>query len=217
MKKITVASLLVAALLLTNNVFAGLILPESSFDNGRWSGHRIYEENGYKVLVDFAVYDTQGENEFVTIGEFTAPGEGRYIYAYQIFNHPDAQEDIGYFGIFASDGNSIDGSVISGLGSQNDNEGGKQPSNERFDAATSRIVWEFGWDELAPGLHSYFLVFSSNSAPVAGDYQVSKLQDTGEPPVPDGHTPEPATVALLGIGALTVIRRKKAAWKHRAL
>ena len=210
MKKVTVISLFVAVSLLTNNAFAGLILPESSYDDGRWSGQRIYEEDVYKVLVDFAVYDTQGGNEFADAG-FTAPGEGRYIYAYQIFNHPEAQEDVGYFGIFASGGDLIDGSVISGLGSVNDNEGGQQPTSEHFDAATSRIVWEFGWDELTPGFHSYFLVFSSNSAPVAGDYEVRKLQNEGEPPVPDPQTPEPGTVALLGMGALTLIRRKKAA------
>jgi hypothetical protein len=210
MKKITVISLFIAVSLLTNNVFAGLILSESSFDNGRWNGQRIYEEEGYKVLVEFAVYDTQGANEFVDAG-FTAPGEGRYIYAYQIFNHPtESQEDVGYFGIFASGQNLIDGSVISGLDSVNDNEGGIQPTSNHFDIDTSRIVWEFGWDELVPGLHSYFLVFSSDSAPVAGDYEVRKLQNEGEPPVPDPQIPEPGTVALLGMGALTLVRRKKA-------
>jgi hypothetical protein len=210
MKRIKISSLLIVLALLTYGAHAGLILPESSYDDGRWSGHRIYEEGGYNVLVEFAVYDTLGGNEFVDVGGFTAPGEGQYIYAYQIWNHADAQEDVGYFGIFGSGGTSINESLISGLGSENDNEGGVEPSYHGFDSDRSRIFWEFISDDLDPGVHSYFLVFSSDLAPVAGDYEVSKPQDRGTLGVPDdGHTPEPGTLALLGIGALTIIRRKK--------
>jgi hypothetical protein len=55
------------------------------------------------------------------------------------------------------------------------------------------------------------MVFLSDSAPVSGDYEVKVVEEQGEFPTPGPEIPEPASIALLGIGyALVAFRRRRA-------
>jgi len=214
-RKIGFFSLLVVAGLFIQNASAALAyLPDSSYAADTWQGFRIYKDNGFDVLVNFTVYDTEiYPNEFIGTDGFVNPGQGRYIYAYQIFSHPTADEDITYFGIFGAE-TTIDEATIDGLSSQDDEEGGVPTSDEYFDDDLARVVWEFDWGVLIPSEHSWFLVFSSDYAPVVGDYEIKGVQEEGDIPIPE--IPEPGTLTLLGIGgAAMFIRRRRSARHHR--
>jgi hypothetical protein len=201
-------SLLVVVTLFVNNTSAALVLPYSTYgDLHGWQGSRIYNDNGFNVLIEFTVYDTETYlNEFIGTDGFVNPGQGRYIYAYQIFNHPSADEDIEYFSIFGID-TTIHEATIDGLSSQDDGEEGTPTSDEYFDDDPARIVWEFDWGILIPGEHSYFLVFSSNYEPVVGDYEIRSFEEEGDAPIPE--VPEPGILTLLGIGGAMIFTKRR--------
>ncbi len=201
--------LAVVTLFVQDSSSALLVLPHSTYgDLHGWQGSRIYEDNGFNVLIDFTVYDTEiYRNEFIGTDGFVNPGQGRYIYAYQIFNHLSADKNIEYFGIFGIE-TTLDEATIDGLGSQDDGEEGAPTSDEYFDDNPARVVWEFDEGVLIPSEHSYFLVLSSNYEPVVGDYEIRSFKEEGDLSIPE--IPEPATIALFGIsGAPVFIRRRK--------
>ena len=211
-------SLLVLITLFVQNASATLaqMLPTSSYADGAWQGEDFYDEDlgggGFlRGRVDFAVYDTLGGNEFIEAG-FEAPGEGQYIYAYQIFNDYEAASDkaVLSFAVFGIDGAPLD-VVEDSISSSEDPQLGIEPSNEYFSTDRLKVVWEFGGKEgfsfIDKGDHSWFLVFSSDAPPVVGDYEI---RAPGFPAFSEN--PEPATIALLGIGgALMFTKRRKSA------
>ncbi len=198
------------------NAFAVLYeLPTSSFQGGAWNGESTYTDNGFQVLLQYAVYDTLSGNEWVNDGGYEAPGDGRYIYAYQVFNANSDTQDIGYLKLFGAEGSALTGGEISGLGSQKDPtddqfpEQGKKPFSGEFDDTNKEIVWKFlnfGGDFGVIGLaqQSYFLIYSSNNAPVMGNYKIEGPPSEGDTPI---QTPEPATIVLFGTGGLILIRK----------
>jgi hypothetical protein len=162
--------------------------------------------------IDFGVFDRE-----VDSFAYTPPGEGKYIYAYQIKNDEGSlQEAVGYFAIL------LGGAPFDELGSDvhvNDTEA-VEPSAEYFLEETGNIVFEFksepeegellGDDNLEPGMHSYILIFTSNNDWVPGSFQM-KGGDLGdyEPPSPVPTIPEPATILILGMGAGAALIMKR--------
>lgn len=207
---------LLFVVMFAGNAFAALYeLPSSSYENGAgvtWSGESTYTGNGFQVLVQYAVYDTQGGNEWVNDGGYEVPGDGRYIYAYQVFNANSDTKEIGYLKLFGAEGRTLTGGEISGLGSEKDTtstqfpEQGIQPFLGEFDNTEKKISWKFlngDFGVIGQAQHSYFLIFSSNNAPVIGNYEIKPPQS--EILVPD--VPEPATIVLFGTGGLIFIRK----------
>jgi len=208
-RKFELLSLLFVVTLFVQDTYSALlVLPHSTYgDLYGWQGSRIYKDNGFNVLIDFTVYDTETYlNEFIGTDGFVNPGQGRYIYAYQIFSHPTADEDITYFGIFGIE-TTIDEATIDGLSSQDDGEEGVPTSDEYFDDDLARVVWEFDWGVLIAGEHSYFLVFSSNYEPVVGDYEIRSFEEEGDVPIPE--IPEPGMLTLLGIGGAMIFTKRR--------
>jgi len=182
-------------------------LPDSTFANtqNNWQGQKEYEEDGLKILVEFSVYDTQNLVKLDEIQFADALNlSGRYIYAYQIWNHPsESTEDVIAFQLLDDNKNAIPESAFNGdSGSHDDGSDGVAPTPQ---VCTKQGIWTFVPGDLAPTVHSWFLVFSSDVAPVKGDFKVS--QDTADFPT----TPEPATITLFSIaaGLYAAFRKKK--------
>jgi hypothetical protein len=194
-RKIGFVALLFFATSLVQNVSATLI-------SSHYDGSTFYNtDDGLYGRIDFAVYDDRAEYEY-RYG-LSAPGTGDYIYAYQIFHDAGVNPAVAYFAILG-----IAGAPVDGIDSQDDSTGGIASSDEYF--TDSRGVWEFqselGEGILLAGEHSWFLVLSSDTDWVKGDFEIKPA----EPWIPVPEIPEPCTLALFGLGgAIMLLRRKK--------
>jgi hypothetical protein len=218
MKKIRLLSLLFVSALFVQNAAAAL-LPYSSYYQGR--SYFSDADAGITGHVDFAVYDTWSAygNEWVG-ADFTAPGNGRYIYAYQVFNDSASTTAIGAFTIMGLGGIPHILVGIDTMTSQNPWERfpliteGVEPNGTSVNigdpnsSIPTQATWKF-WGPtgalLVADEYSWFLIFSSDNYWVRGQYRV---QPEGGFPITSN--PEPATLALLGAGgAILLTKRKK--------
>jgi hypothetical protein len=177
-----------------------LILPESSL----WQGGRIYDheaDEGIYAYVEYAVYDTKAagyhnQMDGLTDG-FPNPGDGRYIYAYQVFNYGSAELlPITAFQLIGGDSSAADG-----INAMNDGQGSIMPIEKG-----PSLKWKFANGVFSADKHSAFLAFSSDIGPVAGDFKLLTLSNWGEDPPT---TPEPATLAMLAAGAVGLLRKRR--------
>jgi hypothetical protein len=213
-RRVRVLSLLVVAALFVQGAGAATttILPASSHYQGR-SYFSTVTQNGFlSGRIEFAVYDTQGGNEFAAAG-FTAPGTGQYTYVYQIFNDDPASSSVlEYFSVLGI-GESAIANPIDDIGSVDDNVGAVEPTSVYFapydpQLGPENAIWEFEGGVLDEGDHSFFLVLSSDHDFTKGTYSIVKSTD----PVTPIPNPEPGTIALIGVGAaITLLRRRKSA------
>jgi len=213
MKKITFFCLLVAATIFVRSTGAATmtILPESTHYQGRSYFRTLTADGILSGRVEYAVYDSQGGNEFSLAG-----GTGQYTYAYQIFNDgDDTVSALEYFAVMGiGEGAIYD--LITDIGTVDDDSGGIDATAMYFgvhDAATGpeNAVWEFEADNnLAIDAHSFFLVISSNYDYTTGTYSVLKSTSPDVPLPDEVHAPEPGTIALLGIGGMmTLLGRRR--------
>lgn len=207
MKEIRLLSLLLVATLFVQNASA-TILPYSS----HYQGRSYFDINGVAGHVDFAVYDTQGTSgdEWTGAG-FTAPGSGKYVYAYQVFNDVGSAGAIEFFSIMGIDGHKLDG--IHTMNTQNPWEnyplitGGVAPTNSfpNTNLAETRATWEFAGGILIADKYSWFLIFSSAHDWTAGMYDINPPTNDNIP-IPN---PEPCTLTLLGLGGTILFAKRR--------
>lgn len=213
MRKISFFIVLVVAILFVQTAVATTttLLPPSSHYQGRSYFRTLTSDGFLSGRIEYAVYDTEVPTE---LSEFK--GSGRYTYVYQIFNDgDDTASPLEYFAIFGiGEGAIFD--MATDIGSVDDNSGGINSSAMYFgvhDANTGpdNAVWEFEADNsLVIDAHSFFLIISSNYDYTKGTYSVTKSSSPYIPLPGDAHTPEPGTLALLGVGSMvTLLRRRR--------
>jgi len=178
------------------------------------------ETGGIAGRIDFAVYDTDGPNgdELFAGTGATAPGQGQYIYAYQIFSATISTDALDYFGILGLHENNFGTPLNDNIGSINDSpedpsEQGVAPTLSYFTFTTQHeppmlAAWHFDNGFLTAGRHSFFLVMRSSQDWVPGEYTFDKSFADAIPTT--GTNPEPATITLFGIGfSLLLVKRRK--------
>jgi len=200
------------------------MMPDSSYQDGKWRGLKFFNEQadtGGTLFgrVDFGVYDTQNlqlqdEIDWVdSLNLSQQQQEKQFLYAYQVFNDYEEQSDreITHFEVFAESGAQLN---VASIDTKEDENTGVQPADGYLDSSGEKVIWTWDYSPLGNGLlykdeHSWHLIILSDSAPVVGDFNVKALEDTGEFPAAD--VPEPATIALFGIAQALVIatRRRK--------
>lgn len=196
MKKLFVLLAAIAAVSCANATIL-TNLPESNYGTDGWQGYKIYSQDNVSARVEYAVYDKQAANfDFFNIGT------GRYIYAYQIFTNDDA----GYASIASFNIPGVNTANLSGIGVETDTTDDDIFADN--DGAT--LLWSFEEDTLVGGTHSFYLVLSSNSGPVAGTYVITP-HAIDELPTPDDENPvpEPTTILFVALGATGLLRKFK--------
>lgn len=207
-RKTGLLALLVVATLFIQNAAATVteILPHSTYYEGRSYYHISTTTGGLAGRIDFAVYDTDTyPNEFVGTGGFEAPGQGQYIYAYQIFPDVISTDPFYYFAILGIGDQAIN--EEDGIGSQDDGQGAIEPDNAAFNPSVNPSIafWEFDQGFLVGDEHSYFLVFTSGHSWTEGTYEIEPSEGP-EPPAP---APEPTMLVLLGLGSAMLLNKRR--------
>jgi hypothetical protein len=199
-KKIILSVLVLAIGFLVQNAGAALT---SSYYDGSVIFDKIWDDGYLYGRIDFAVYDDRSEYESVT--GLDAPGEGTYVYAYQIFNDlVFSDKAVTYFSLIG-----LDESIVSGMGTQDDGSGGKTPAEWSFNTTEGYWKWTLEGTNsfIYKDDHSWLLVFSSNQDYVKGSYDIRGPE--GENEVPQPKVPEPASILVLLGAAGLMLRRKK--------
>ncbi len=194
MKRFGFIALLILTVFCSQSAWA--VLSSSYYDG------RVYyndTDEGIAGWIDFAVYDTDLGTEYQDNG-IEMPGEGRYIYAYQIFHHVSSESDVTEFSVLDIEGNLL-GESINGTSAQDDGDGGIEPL-----LSDTEGVWKWSFEDgsgyISATEHSYLLVFSSDENLTKGTYEI---KGSGIP-VP---VPEPATIAILGLGTVMLTARHR--------
>jgi len=170
-----------------------------------WSGSKDYTENGFDLTLEWAVY-TMANNPWTSV---PFPPDDQYIYAYLISNG-DPSKDISLFSVLDIAGNPIAQSAMHetrGMSVAQSIMPDPNPSD-----VSEQGIWRWaqvsdgGNGYMTEGHYSAYLIFSSPFAPTKGSFRVE-----APPDVPSTPSPEPGTIALLGVasGWFIANRRKK--------
>ena len=204
---------------MTHAGLAPSILPESSYYQGQHD--RTFDlgsEGTLGIHLEFAVYRDETQyggsvNEAQIMQEWTGhTGDADYVYAYQVFCESSSDAGLTYFALTGIDPGTI-ADVQNDIGQNEylDNggpiqSGGVEPTSGGFNASVTKAVWQFDEGTLVQGEQSWFLFLYSDYDWIKGDIQVQALAND-DIPVPE--VPEPATLVLLGCGAILSLKRRK--------
>ncbi len=200
-------SVLIAAAFMINDATATTteLLPYSSHYQGVSHYSVPTAAGNISGRIDFAVYDTVANpDEFVGTDGFDAPGTGRFVYAYQIFSDNISTNPVEYFAIFGLNNEAVASGA--NIGAHDDGTGSSvSPKDNYLNPSSTRAVWEFENGALIAEGSSWFLLLRSDYDWVVGAYTLEKTPDD-EAPVPN---PEPATMALMGLGSSVLLFRRR--------
>lgn len=194
-----VLPILLAACILSIPAFAGLTrLPEPA--DGKTFGTGFYQG----TRLDYAVYDTTLPADALKFDN--APGQGRYVYAYQLFNSSNSSA-IGFLSLHGIEEGAI--AAASDVGSIED-DNGVAPTDRFLNAKKTVATYAFGNTGLSIGKNTWFLTIRSDGKPKIGSFTFAPPSDS-DIVVPDADTtvPEPATMSLLLLGAVSMLRKRK--------
>lgn len=196
--KFVLPALLIFSILGASAIAGLAALPESQF-----TGLRISTYQGVKLV--YCVYDTELAADALKID---APGEGRYIYAYQIFNEYNSS-GIEFLSLQGIEEGAI--KSTSDVGSV-ESDGGIAPTDRFLNAEATVATYEFGNGAIEVGENSWFLTIRSDGKPKAGTFTFQPPTD-GDVLIPgpgdSNPIPEPLTLSLMLLGAGAVLKKSK--------
>jgi len=203
MKRVCFLSVLVIVAVAAQDAMA---LPSGTYvdNNGKnWEGFKAYQESGYDVVLNWAVYK-MSDNPWAAQVDF--PPADNYIYAYQLFSSTLSTKDVGYFGLL--DGTPSHDPVKQALMHETqavaDGAGIMTNPNPSNDNEQGIWKWTPGIGFVSAGTKSAFLIFSSIYGPTRGSFEVKENQGE-DPGVP---VPEPGTFILLGVASSIYFTRR---------
>jgi len=215
MKKITgFLAVLLLATILTQNVWAEAQFGSVDFD-------LVWGDGSLKGEVIFGVFDSASQTDYSNFTSnleiedpFDSIAADEYIYVYQITNDdPLSDIAISSFSVFAKDADDIidENALINSFSDSPDelSEEGIEPTSYSYDAGSSSIIWDFGDVYIQKDEYSWFLMLKSTLAPIAGDFEIKGPSDSIQVPGSVQTNPEPATMALFGLGSLILLRKRK--------
>lgn len=198
----------VVVVLLTGSAAGGVLVTDPNGMGGEWQDSQHYSGASIEADLDFCVY---APGQFNKTFEDPVPlvGDDNYVYAYQI-----VEVAIGNMGADKSFvrwlkvglGADEDVDVIGYFDDGSDNL--VSPSESKFAADLQSAIWNFNSPTVQVGEHSAILYFSSPFAPEWGSGTMSGWFGAGPHDVPSP-TPEPGTLALMGIGLVAVLRARR--------
>ncbi len=190
------AFLVGAILLLATSVQAG-VLPGASSYQGSWAGTAAFDNGaGLAGTVDFCVY---APGVFTDSSYSTAADQ--FVYAYQIFS--TGADAISSFAMMVQNAANSDGVMgdLVGVGAASS-----------IISAGAEVEWVFDAPGVLIGENSAGLVFSSPNEP---EWLMGTVVDGGgfsyayPLPAPSAFVPEPATMSLLALGGVALVRRRR--------
>ncbi len=184
---------LILLILVIQSSSAAMIKDGTTYFNEEWQGKT------YTGEINWAVYDDP------TGFSYELPGDGAYVYIYEVTNYDTSDGQIAHFGILGLDENNV-----SGIGSTDDGYSGAQNHDEYLDD-TDGAVWKWSDDETFRYVelddHSWWLILTSDYGPVVRDYEIRGINESVPLEGPD--VPEPTMMAIFGLGSYFVIRRNR--------
>ncbi len=173
-----------------------------------YEGRTYIDENGVNGYLDFGVYN---RDTFENTYGMSSPGDGDYIYAYQLVCDMGTTDSVEYFKITGigyhsgQDGDTID------IGSDSYDGFEVAPDSADFNPGDGNLyenaIWQFDNGVLVEGERSYLLLLSTDHwYTTTGGYSFNDPSG-GEIIAPN---PEPASLALLSIGTILLRKRKQA-------
>ena len=214
--------LIVVSMFVCASAFAGPLLNDSNaYDDGVnaiWTGSTTLMsfQGDLEGVIEWCVYGVDENGDSLFLDSFPSSsytptynathGRDEFVYAYHISDMPGTLP-VGKFSVNMTDSNEAnnidDFAIAGGVATDDAYFGGAAPTLDN-----ANWVWDLGLDS---GESSVGLVYSSINAPV---FETATLHNGGQIalgilPSPSNIIPEPASLSLLAMGVIGLLRRKR--------
>ncbi len=164
-----------------------------------------------EVDVDYAVF-APGDYPGAGVAGTDPSGGGDYVYAYQAYVSTTGNVGMSQLSLGLLDDDFVnpqpDPLNVAFYDTLHETTGGDVPSNSFLMSASVLVWWRFTTSEVSPGDHSVVVLITSDFGPTFEPASVTgggmSAQETLPSPLP-----EPTTVALMGLGAVVMLRRRQ--------